>query len=919
MRRLKKLVLIPIIILLLELSVFTTLAQQDETTMSVTPAQITVTPGQSFTINVTVNNVDNLNTWQLALKYNASIINCTAAWIPQNNVFAGQQTISVLPVLNAPTVDGYNYTLYGLALLAGSINVTQGILCSLNFTCQTYGATPLQIATASNPLETGSILYPSNSTYSFLLDPDGNEMPFANQDGLVTNGFQPTLILTIVPTLDGTTSPPPGNYSYTQGENASVTAIPDTGYILDNWTLDNSSIASANPLTIPMNTNHTLQPIFLQTNYTLTMITSSGGSTSLPPGTYTYAAGQTVNVSATADDGYAFSYWTLDGSEAGSANPMTVSMNGNHTLAPVFTSTSYEYVYIRTDGSIDPPQAPLLTSDNVTYQLTADLNSTLTVQRSNIVIDGNGNTLQGDGNEEGIRLIGVNNVSITNISITGFDDGVDLSETSQDSISESNITANNGLGISLYGASNSTIYQNSINANEGGALRLDYMSDYNSMFENNIINNGYVGIYIDSSSDNLIYDNNIINNTSQAQVTASGISPINSWDNGMEGNYWSDYSGADTNLDGIGDQPYIVATNNTDRFPLMGPFSSFNTLQGYPINVVSNSTITNFDYSNSTRKISFNVQGENGTVGFCTLTIPHALINADHIQVLIDNGSSPLLYSNLDLYDNTTHRWIYFAYEQSTHTVTIQENWTPPTIVLLSPENTTYAVNQVSLNFAVSEQTSWEGYSLDGWANVTITGNQTLNDIADGFHTITVYGNDTQGNMGQSKTVQFTVDTTPPSITSVVQNPQNEVSPNEPVTITATVTDNTSGVKNVSLNYTGTNGSATVTNVLAMQNVQGNTWKATIPGFPYGTNVTYTITAEDNAGNNNTSQAMGENYRYETLPEYSPMLILPLLIIDSLVTATMLKRKNPKSRNRKQHHDIHAAHSTVNRTLKSKS
>ena len=889
----KKLVLITIIILLLELSVLTSLAQPDETTISIAPAQITVTPGQSFTINVTVSKVDNLSTWQLALKYNASIINCTATWIPQNNVFASQQTIPVLPVLNAPTVDGYNYTFYGLALFSGSTNVTQGILCSLNFTCQTYGAASLQIATASNPVETGSILYPMPQ-YSFLLDPNGNEISFANQDGLVMNGFQP--ILTIVSAPDGTTSPPAGNYSFTKGDNASVTAVPDTGYILDNWTLDNGNIGSANPLTILMNTNHTLQPTFLETNYTLTIVAAAGGNTSLPPGTYTYGAGQTVNVSATADSGYAFSYWTLDGSQAGSANPMPVSMNGNHTLAPVFASTNFEYVYIRTDGSIDPPQAPLLTSDNVTYQLSADLNSTLTVQRSNIVIDGNGHTLQGSGNEEGIRLIGVNNVSITDIDITGFDNGIDLSETSQDSISASNITANSGLGISLYGSSNNTICQNSINANEGGALRLDYMSDYNSILENSITNNGYVGIYIDSSLDNLIYDNNIINNTNQAQVTASGYSPINSWDNGMEGNYWSNYSGADSNLDGIGDQPLVVATNNTDRFPLMGPFSSFNTPQGYPINIISNSTITDFNYSNSTRKISFNVQGENDTTGFCTLTIPHALINADHIQVLIDNGSSPLQYSNLDLYDNTTHRWIYFAYEQTTHTVTIQENWTPPTIILLSPENATYAVNHLSLNYTVSDQTSWEGYSLDGSANVTITGNQTLNNIPDGFHTITVYGNDTQGNMGYSKTVQFTIDTTPPSITSIVQNPENEVPPNEPVTITATVTDNTSGVKNVSLNYTYTNGSATVTNVLAMENVQGNTWTATIAGLPYGTNVTYTITAEDNAGNNNTTQATGKNYQYQTLPEYSALLILPLLIIDSLVTTAILKRKNRNSR-----------------------
>jgi hypothetical protein len=46
----------------------------------------------------------------------------------------------------------------------------------------------------------------------------------------------------------------------------------------------------------------------------------------------------------------------------------------------------------------------------------------------------------------------------------------------------------------------------------------------------------------------------------------------NLWDNGEEGNYWSDYNGTDANGDGIGDTPYIIDTENIDRYPLMNPF-----------------------------------------------------------------------------------------------------------------------------------------------------------------------------------------------------------------------------------------------------------------------------------------------------------------------------------------------------------
>jgi len=54
------------------------------------------------------------------------------------------------------------------------------------------------------------------------------------------------------------------------------------------------------------------------------------------------------------------------------------------------------------------------------------------------------------------------------------------------------------------------------------------------------------------------------------------------WDNGYPsgGNYWSDYNGTDlycgphqneTGSDGIGDKPYMIDGNNTDRYPLIYP------------------------------------------------------------------------------------------------------------------------------------------------------------------------------------------------------------------------------------------------------------------------------------------------------------------------------------------------------------
>lgn len=81
----------------------------------------------------------------------------------------------------------------------------------------------------------------------------------------------------------------------------------------------------------------------------------------------------------------------------------------------------------------------------------------------------------------------------------------------------------------------------------------------------------------------------------------------------------------------------------------------------------------------------------------------------------------------------------------------------PPTISIVTPENKRYAANNVSLTFTVNELTSWIGYSLDGEANVTLTGNTTLTGLSYGSHRLTVYANDTAGNTGTSETINFSI------------------------------------------------------------------------------------------------------------------------------------------------------------------
>ena len=72
---------------------------------------------------------------------------------------------------------------------------------------------------------------------------------------------------------------------------------------------------------------------------------------------------------------------------------------------------------------------------------------------------------------------------------------------------------------------------------------------------NNFVNNTYNAC----SS----YLTNVWNSTEPITYTYKGSNFTN-----YMGNYWDDYTGSDTNGDGIGETPYIIDENNIDNYPL---------------------------------------------------------------------------------------------------------------------------------------------------------------------------------------------------------------------------------------------------------------------------------------------------------------------------------------------------------------
>jgi parallel beta-helix repeat protein len=185
-------------------------------------------------------------------------------------------------------------------------------------------------------------------------------------------------------------------------------------------------------------------------------------------------------------------------------------------------------------------------------------------------------------------------------------------------ITENNIIGNLKEGIRFYGGSLNTISGNFIAENKASGLAIE---GYSNVISGNTIRNNTRGIGLGSSYsvlfDNVIADNSESgiyfvgsNNTVTANlISASGwgiyfppyfaapngnkffhnnfdvnqnvyvnsVYNVNFWDDGAEGNYWSNYASKYSHAEevdnsGTGDIPYVICANNTDNHPLIKPY-----------------------------------------------------------------------------------------------------------------------------------------------------------------------------------------------------------------------------------------------------------------------------------------------------------------------------------------------------------
>ena len=268
---------------------------------------------------------------------------------------------------------------------------------------------------------------------------------------------------------------------------------------------------------------------------------------------------------------------------------------------------SFTGIIINADGSVIPSSSAIQMEGN-TCIITADLNSSITVERGNIVVDGANHTLQGPGisqNAIAITLM-ASNVTVENLHVTGWKAGV-YGAFNNNTITR-NVFAGNYQAIAIY-ADDYVVSGNSISGSSDAAILIDtgatrsqgdnnlimhnqitnnnwaldiLNSNGTTIMENNVTNNavvltlGTLSANVNSAGFQLLYSNNFINNELILHVPFGGpfisnvvpLSPAAQWDNGSLGNYWSDYlskypNATEINHSGIGDTPYAIIDSTT--------------------------------------------------------------------------------------------------------------------------------------------------------------------------------------------------------------------------------------------------------------------------------------------------------------------------------------------------------------------
>lgn len=200
-----------------------------------------------------------------------------------------------------------------------------------------------------------------------------------------------------------------------------------------------------------------------------------------------------------------------------------------------------------------------------------------------------------------------------------------------------------------------------------------------SIFTNNNFWDVWINDYIYGTNDNILFFNNTFGVTNGVYYDSVGN---NNFNDSAYGNSWSDYTGCDSNSDGIGETPYLVNASNTtyDYLPLTS-----NACVVAPVITVSPAG----NVSSNTQPYVMNVTTDYG-VKNCTWKSQggdnYTMTNTSNtswsgeILPFASQGNFQIEFY-CESFDGI------FGYNGS---VWLIYDWTPPTLTMHDPQNTSY-------------------------------------------------------------------------------------------------------------------------------------------------------------------------------------------------------------------------------------
>jgi parallel beta-helix repeat protein len=374
-------------------------------------------------------------------------------------------------------------------------------------------------------------------------------------------------------------------------------------------------------------------------------------------------------------------------------------------------------IYIKADGSIQGTTY-IQTTDRINYIFTANINDSIFVERSNIVIDGNGYAVQGTQaiGSIGILLYKTINVTIQNTQVKAFWLGV-VFDSSSSSKLKSNTMVNNTQGFYVYGSDlsdfmNDVDPSNTVNGkpiyywlnrqdmtvpldagfvalvnctritvqnqNMEGIL-LAYTT--NSTITKNSATNNMIGVQLHSSSNNIISENNIAStlygidlDSSSGNILSSNTMVDNGYAFGVDGLSLSDFMNyVDTSNTVNGKPIYYWLNRQVMSVPLDAGFVALinctrinaqnlnltRNMEGILLAYTTNSTITQNNVTNNAYGIRLYSSSNN------TISRNDVASNSQGIEFYYYSSSNVIIENNITnngagmFFSSSGHNTIY--------------------------------------------------------------------------------------------------------------------------------------------------------------------------------------------------------------------------------------------------------------------